>query len=261
MRMDKKKILIAEDEDNMRVMLGLELKTAGYEVCLAEDGEKALELAREFRPDLVISDILMPKIDGNQLMQKLRRSGFGAHIPFIVLTARGQMHDYFEMMDVDDFIIKPFDAEDLLMRVKKVLRKTDTAAPQTKSAELSAGMKKKVLVIDDDRFFCSKLAKPLTDTGYEVYTVHTISECVEQAMNLKPDAIALKSLVDGLGADKLINIMKGISQIQGTPVIVYTPQAMDMGYESLLKAGAAAFIGGANPEKIRNSIKKYIPSG
>lgn len=259
--MDKKKILIAEDEDNMRVMLGLELKTAGYEVCLAEDGEKALELAREFSPDLVISDILMPKMDGNQFMQKLRQSGFGAHIPFIVLTARGQMHDYFEMMDVDDFIIKPFDAEDLLMRVKKVLHKTDTAALQTKRVELSAGMKKKVLVIDDDRFFCSKLEKPLTDSGYEVYTVHTISECVEQAINFKPDAIALKSLVDGLGADKLINIMKGISQIKNAPVIVYTPQAVEMGYESLLQAGAAAFIGGANPEKIRNSIKKHIPSG
>jgi len=121
--MAKEKILIVEDEGNMRMMLALELESAGYQVFQAEDGEAGYQVAKGVKPDLIISDILMPQMDGNQLMKKLRESEFGKNIPFIVLTARGQMQDYFELLEVDDFISKPFDADDFMTRVERVLNK------------------------------------------------------------------------------------------------------------------------------------------
>jgi len=121
--MNKRKILVVEDEGDMRKMLAMELEAAGYEVSQAEDGEEGFQAAKKVKPDLIISDILMPKMDGNHLMKKLRQSDFGYDIPFIVLTARGKMRDYFEIMEVDDFVVKPFDADDLLQKVRKALRK------------------------------------------------------------------------------------------------------------------------------------------
>jgi two-component system OmpR family response regulator len=112
-----------EDENTTRTAVAAGLKKAGYQVFEAANGASGFKLARSMRPQLVISDIVMDEMGGHQLIKKLRDSDFGKKMLFIVLTARGQMQDYFEMMHVDDFIVKPFEIEDLLARVKKVLSK------------------------------------------------------------------------------------------------------------------------------------------
>lgn len=122
--MEKKKILIVEDEPEMRMMLTLELETCGYEVFQAADGVEGFEVARKVKPDLIISDVLMPKMDGNELFKKIRAAEFGRDIPFIVLTVRGKMKDYFETVAVDDFLAKPFNAEELLAHIEIVLHRT-----------------------------------------------------------------------------------------------------------------------------------------
>ena len=121
--MAKEKILIVEDEGTSRALLAVELEKAGYQVFQATDGEEAYNVAKAVKPDLIISDIVMPEMDGNQLIKRVRESEFGKKILFIVLTSRSQMQDYFEMMDVQDFITKPFDAEDLISRIERVFDK------------------------------------------------------------------------------------------------------------------------------------------
>ena len=121
--MVKEKILIVEDEGTSRTLLTVELEKAGYQVFQSTDGEEAYQVAQGVRPDLIISDIVMPEMDGNQLIKRVRESEFGKKILFIVLTARSQMQDYFEMMDVHDFITKPFDPQDLISRVERVFAK------------------------------------------------------------------------------------------------------------------------------------------
>ncbi len=110
--MAKEKILIVEDEATTRTMIVSGLQAAGYQVFEAQNGESGYQIARSTRPDLVISDVVMAEMDGNKLIKKLRNSDFGKNILFIILTSRGTMRDYFEMMNVDDFIAKPFDMDD-----------------------------------------------------------------------------------------------------------------------------------------------------
>ena len=119
----KEKILIVEDESTSRTLLTVELERAGYQVFQAKDGEAAYNVAKAVRPDLIISDIVMPEMDGNQLVKQVRESEFGKKILFIMLTSHGQMQDYFEMIDVNDFITKPFDPKDLICRVERVFAK------------------------------------------------------------------------------------------------------------------------------------------
>lgn len=134
--MDKKKILFVEDEPEMRSLLALELETSGYEVFLAEDGKKGFELAKKVKPDLIISDVLMPEMDGSQFFKELKASDFGKDIPFIVLTARKKMEDYFEAVGADGFLEKPFQPEELVKKIELVLqrRASSRESPGSKSA-------------------------------------------------------------------------------------------------------------------------------
>ncbi|MCK5259758.1 MAG: response regulator [Candidatus Omnitrophica bacterium] len=121
--MIKEKILIVEDESTTRALLVAELEKVGYQMFHSKDGEEAFQVIKAVRPDLIISDIVMPEMDGNQLIKRVRESEFGKKILFIVLTSHTKMQDYFEMMDVQDFITKPFDPQDLISRVERVFEK------------------------------------------------------------------------------------------------------------------------------------------
>lgn len=144
---DKKKVLVVEDEVDLRMLLREALEKAGYEVCEAGDGQQALDLAASQNPDLILSDVLMPKMDGNAFYKELRKSKFGKTIPFIILTARTKMQDYFEFMKVDGFVSKPFQFPELLAQVEDVLKKQEkkarpvSAPPQGRDQKSGASAK------------------------------------------------------------------------------------------------------------------------
>ena len=121
METSKKKILVAEDEEETRELIAVKLQKAGYDVFEAGDGAEALKLAQENVPDLILSDILMPVMDGLEFLEKLRATESGKDIPFIVVTAKGYLKSHFERIGVDGFIIKPCLPEELITKVKEVL--------------------------------------------------------------------------------------------------------------------------------------------
>lgn len=121
--MAKQKILIAEDEMNLREVLRFQLTTAGYEVVEAEDGLKAIEKAREAMPDLLLLDVMMPHLDGYQVARELRKSFLTRHIPIIILTAKAELEDRLHGFDdgANDYIVKPWDYRELKARVRNAL--------------------------------------------------------------------------------------------------------------------------------------------
>ncbi|HSV43435.1 MAG TPA: response regulator [Candidatus Bathyarchaeia archaeon] len=121
--MEKKKILIVEDEHDLRELLAELLTNAGYEVYQAINGEVALERIKDFNPNLIITDILMPKLGGDALVKAVRESSTFRKIPFIILTERKLMKDYFDDLEIDEFIPKPFQTQDLLDKITSVFTK------------------------------------------------------------------------------------------------------------------------------------------
>ena len=119
------KILVVDDERAVRESLRRALELEGYEIELAEDGGQALErLAREDQPDAVILDVLMPGVDGLEVCRTLRSQG--SRLPVLMLTARTQVEDRVEGLDAgaDDYLTKPFALEELLARVRALLRRS-----------------------------------------------------------------------------------------------------------------------------------------
>ena len=119
--MNKKKILIVDDEPEFVNLVRLRLEANGYEVIDASNGEEGLKKAEEERPDIILLDIMMPKKDGYTLMRELKYKEITKSIPIIALTGKPKMKDLFEIEGIKDYIVKPFEDEDLLLRIKRAL--------------------------------------------------------------------------------------------------------------------------------------------
>jgi diguanylate cyclase (GGDEF)-like protein len=118
-------VLVVDDDPFIARLLEIELKAAGYDVRVANDGQTALGLAQERSPDLVLADVMMPNMDGFELTRRLRQDPRTAAVSIIMLTARGLSADKLEgfAIGADDYIVKPFDTPELLARIRGVLRR------------------------------------------------------------------------------------------------------------------------------------------
>ena len=119
-----KKILIVDDDAMSNTLVGFLLKTNSYEVVSAQDGQEGLEKAKQEKPDLIVLDVMMPKMDGYTFLHELKRSSDGKIPPIIMLTAKDQMEVTFKMEGVADYFVKPLDTDKFLKRVKQVLPPT-----------------------------------------------------------------------------------------------------------------------------------------
>ena len=119
----KKKILVVDDEPDFVEFLSIRLKSSGYDVISASDGESGLKKAQKEKPDLIILDILMPKINGFELCKRLKENEFTKDMPVIMLTALAREQDLSKGLKegADCFITKPFNSADLLYEIKTAL--------------------------------------------------------------------------------------------------------------------------------------------
>lgn len=118
-----KRILVIEDEKDIHNFLRLELENVGYEVEISEDGEDGLEKAKILRPDLILLDIMLPKLNGYTICSMLKGNDEYKSIPIIMLTARGEKQDsmFDEDVNPDAYIVKPFEIEALFSVINDIL--------------------------------------------------------------------------------------------------------------------------------------------
>lgn len=124
METNKERILVVDDEASIRRILETRLSMIGYEVVTAADGEEAIATFHESDPDLVVLDVMMPKLDGYGVCQELRKE---SDIPIIMLTALGDVADRITGLELgaDDYVVKPFSPKELEARIRSVLRRGD----------------------------------------------------------------------------------------------------------------------------------------
>ncbi|WP_320663433.1 response regulator transcription factor [Prochlorococcus sp. MIT 1223] len=122
-------ILLIEDDQDMRELVAGHLTHTGFDVQKAEDGIKGQALALQYEPDLILLDLMLPKVDGLTLCQRLRRDERTANIPILMITALAGTKDKVTGFNsgADDYITKPFDLEELQVRIKALLRRTNRA--------------------------------------------------------------------------------------------------------------------------------------
>ena len=165
----KKTVLIVEDEKNIVDILRFNLQREGYDTLEAYDGQAGLTLAREKKPDLLLLDVMMPKMMGFDVCRALREDG--DNVPIIILTAREEEEDKILGLEIgaDDDITKPFSMRELMARVKANIRRTAMTASPAPESGMSAGGG---LTINTENFQVYKDNKPieLTQREYELFT-------------------------------------------------------------------------------------------
>lgn len=143
----KKKILIVEDEKNLIKVLSDTLKEEGFELCSAEDGEKGMNIFYEENPDLVLLDINLPKMNGWEVCENIRRE---SNIPIIMMTARDSEIDELKGLNIgaDDYVTKPFSLKVLAVKIKKMLKIDDNSNYRSKGVFFD--FKKGELTVDSE---------------------------------------------------------------------------------------------------------------
>ncbi|MCL1975563.1 MAG: response regulator transcription factor [Firmicutes bacterium] len=124
------KIMIVDDDPNIRELISTLLKDAGFNACEAKDGRDALQQLADEKPDLAIVDLMMPNMDGYELCRKLRQ--YYENLPVLMLTARAELSSKVKGFEVgaDDYLTKPFEGDELLMRIRALLRRFKIEASQ-----------------------------------------------------------------------------------------------------------------------------------
>ncbi|MBO4410931.1 MAG: response regulator transcription factor [Lachnospiraceae bacterium] len=128
---DKQRVLIVDDDENIAQLISLYLLKECYETRMVYDGESALTAFREFQPNIVLLDLMLPGIDGYQVCREIRQT---SKCPIIMLSAKGEVFDKVLGLELgaDDYMVKPFDSKELVARVKAILRRAnDTEKTQT----------------------------------------------------------------------------------------------------------------------------------
>lgn len=140
-----RKMLIVEDEENIAELIELYMQREGFETQIASDGEQAIEKFRVFRPDIVMLDVMLPKLDGWGVLSEIRSEG---KTPVIMLTAKGELSDRVSGLNAgaDDYIVKPFEMKEVIARVSAVMRRSGSEPDKPKRLVFDN------LVIDMERF-------------------------------------------------------------------------------------------------------------
>jgi two-component system response regulator VicR len=172
------KILIVDDEPPIVDVLSYNLKQANYEVVVAWDGEQALAQARREQPDLIILDLMLPRLDGLEVCRTLRRE---RDVPIIMLTARDAEVDRVVGLELgaDDYVVKPFSVRELMARVKNLLRRAAPRPAEAPSDTTQVG----VLTVDAACHEARLGAVELELTALEFEMLHTLAHHVGQVLS------------------------------------------------------------------------------
>ena len=150
--MSNEKVLVVDDDTNICELLRLYLEKEGYTVSIANDGMSALQTFNRVQPDITLLDIMLPQLDGWQILREVRKT---SNKPIIMLTAKGEVFDKVLGLELgaDDYITKPFDTKEVIARIKAVLRRTgntveDSNVKKVEYDKLSVNLTKYELIVD-----------------------------------------------------------------------------------------------------------------
>jgi DNA-binding response OmpR family regulator len=228
----KKLILLADDSPLIHRHTVPLLEEDGYEVMSAYDGAQAIELARSHAPDLVITDIEMPKLDGYGVCKALKQDAATAHVPVMICSSLGEAADLERGFDAgaDDYLVKPVVPEELSTRVRALAQGT---AP---------GARERILVVDDSPAQRHYVADCLARQGFEVATAEDGRIALRKAQTIHPALIVSDYEMPNMTGFELVHALRRDPELRQIPVIMLTARDSKRDRAQLRAAGAAAYL-------------------
>jgi len=228
----RKLILLCDDSPMIHRHTVPILEEAGYDVHSAMDGAEGLRLAREHAPDLVITDIEMPRMDGYELCKAIKDDRATAHIPVLIASSLGEAADLERGFDAgaDDYLVKPVIPEELQTRVRQLFTGTLPAS------------RERVLVVDDSPAQRHYVEDCLARQGFEVSTAADGKAGLDKALALRPDLVISDYEMPEMTGFELVHALKRDPDTRNIPVIMLTARDSKRDMAQLRAAGATAYL-------------------
>jgi len=270
----KDRVLVVDDEPmNVRVM-AVHLEAKGYEVLKAYNGEEALRITREAKPDLILLDIIMPGMDGYEVTARLRKDPETTIIPIVLVTGLQGTEDKVKGLNAgaDDFLIKPVKQAELLARVRSLLKlkrlheevmaKSNLPPHLITGSDDSRQGKSIILIVEDDERAAKNYGLILGTAGYDIITAATEKEAEEILNEAVPDLILLDIMLPDKSGLELLALLRGESGFENIPIIIISSiddletkvKGIDTGADDYLvkPVNALELIA-----RVKSNLKKY----
>lgn len=248
----KEKILVAEDDSKIQMVIKGALEKEGYEVLTAKDGLEAIKLLGE-NPDVVaiVTDIAMPRMTGLELLEDIRKNGPNPEVPVLMLSAHHTKENILKAKELglNEFLVKPFSLKDLVIRVNRMLGKEVPPQPQEKREENQVSEKKtttplnkKILAIDDSKIILKIIESTLEKAGFQVITAENGKQGLLKAKAEKPDLILTDIMMPEMDGLTLCEEIRKDPSFQKTPIIIVSAKGQKKDVLEALKRGANGYI-------------------
>jgi len=272
------KILIVEDEEVLLNVLKNKLQKEGFDVLSAENGEASLKVIDNEKPDLVLLDILMPKMSGIEVLKKLKENGTLESLPVIILSNSGQPSEIKEARDlgVKDCLIKAeFDPQEVVDKIRKYIPEeaesdaaeaTDTTTVEQESAETKEAAPQissdnfRVLVVEDDQFLRGLMSQKLTKEGFEVIEAVDGEEGLKMVTEKQPHIVLLDLILPGMGGFEVLRKIRQDENIGGIPVLILSNLGQKDDLDKANELGATDYLVKAHntPGEILDKVKAIL---
>ncbi len=231
---DARVVLLADDSDLVHRHTTPILEEAGYTVVHAYDGDQALAMLDEARPDLVVTDVEMPGRDGYQVCAEIKGTPDTSHLPVMICSSLGEAADLERGFDVgaDDYLVKPVVAEDLISRVRDLL------------AEVSLSGRERLLVVDDSPAIRHLVGDSLTRQGFEVTTAGDGREGLDKAVAADPvfDMVITDYDMPRMTGFELVHALKNEPKTRDLPILMLTARDTRRDRAQMRAAGLTAYL-------------------
>jgi len=267
------KVLIIEDEEALLSVLEHKLTREGYEVSLARDGEQGLEQIKAIKPEVVLLDILMPKLDGFGVLAKLHSDGLISTLPVIIISNSGQPVEIDRALKLGarDYLVKAeFSPDEVVQKVRKVLAGPPAAGEGGEAISIlppsasspAKSQSARILIIEDDQFLRDLMERKLIKEGFVVETAIEGESGLQKIKSWRPDLVLLDIILPGLDGFSILEKVKADASVASIPVILLTNLGQRDDVEKGLKLGAvgylvkAHFTPGDIVEKVKSVLRK-----
>ncbi len=204
--MPARKILVVDDSPTVVALLTKQLSASGYEVCTAQDGAEALAMAQSQKPDLIVMDVMMPKMTGYEALQKIREIEALRKIPVLAMSAKASMREFFTDLNSVEFMPKPYEIKALLSKIERLL---------WKSAEQNPDGSKRVVILGVQEDLLSKIQTAIQERGFQAFVALNEDDAFHLTKQLNAAHVFCQFWED----ESLVDARKLKEKLEGHPLL------------------------------------------
>lgn len=259
-------ILIIDDESSAVELLTLILEQNGFSVLTASNGQEGLDRAREKRPDLIVTDVLMPVMDGYEFYKEAKKDPVVKNIPVIIVTARGAMRSAFEVVGADCFFEKPVDPPQLVSTINTLLEHSNFSGKRSG--------KKRVVIFGTYHEVVDEMAAYARSLGHDVKIAFKAADVLKESVEFNEQVLILEVQDEtGVSNADLIRGLRILPELKNIPIVLYHYyRATDLGSDGFrervetigtakdqcMEAGATDYFDRYNKSVFEEKLLKYL---